>query len=86
MHDPMYPTQGMSALSRKTLDMQNGNSSPQIDDPRLRVTGIMQDEEVSAQMQTPGQVQSIAPIQPQDFSLGQTEAAMQPKSDAGVEF
>ncbi|PZM84480.1 MAG: hypothetical protein DKT66_07550 [Candidatus Melainabacteria bacterium] len=69
MPDPMYPMQGMSALSKKTLDMQNGNTSPQMDDPRMRVTGVMQDEEVSAQMQTPGQVQSIAPLHPEQFQV-----------------
>jgi hypothetical protein len=43
--DPLYPMQGMNSLSKKTLDLQNGNSQPANEEQKKNVYGAMQDDE-----------------------------------------
>jgi len=42
--DPLYPRQGMSALSRTTQEMQTGGGPPKSEEQSMRVSGVVQDE------------------------------------------
>lgn len=65
--DPLVPMN--SALSKKTFDLQNGNGMPRPEEQQMRVRGVVQDEEVSAQME--------APLQSRDFAPAQVQAPIQ---------
>jgi hypothetical protein len=58
--DPLYPTQGMSALSRKTLEMQTGNAQSAIEEHKKNVYGNMQDDEGPAPGMSTGTVPGIS--------------------------
>lgn len=63
--DPLYPTQGMSALSKKTLEMQTGNAQSAIEEHKKNVYGNMQDDEGPAPgvstIATPGATAESSP-------------------------
>lgn len=80
MPDPLVPMS--SALSKKTFDLQNGNGMPLTEEQRMRVTGVMQDEEVSAQMRVPGQTPNLEPLQPEQF---QVQTPIQQQAGAPVQ-
>lgn len=73
--DPLYPTQGMSALSRKTLEMQTGNSQPAIEEQKKHVYGAMQDDEGQA----PGTALGSAP-----GMVPETNSGMVPETAPGI--
>ena len=76
MPDPLFPQQNLSTVAKKTLDLQNGSvmqQQPQVDDPRLKVSGVMTDEEAmqplnqaafQTQPEPPGQVQMQTQLEP----------------------
>ncbi len=73
MPDPMYPQQGLSTVSKKTLDLQNRSAMlqqqqaqqpPALEDPRMRVSGVMTDEEFQVSAQAPSQVQNQPQLEP----------------------
>lgn len=71
--DPLYPQQGLSTVSKKTLDLQNGNAmqqqpqaQAQLEDPRMRVSGVMQDEEFQLPAQEPGKISNQPQLEPVD--------------------
>lgn len=45
--DPLYPMQGMSGVSRKTLDLQAGNGQPPlpIEQQSMSVSGVVENKE-----------------------------------------
>lgn len=65
--DPMYPQPRLSTVSKKTLDLQNGSAIPQqqqLDDPRMKVSGVMTDEEFQLPAQAPGQISNQPQLEP----------------------
>ena len=90
MPDPLVPMN--SSLSKKTFDLQNGNGSALTQEQQMRVSGIVQDEEVSGHMQAPLQDRDFAPAHNSTQSpaavpgQGQGEsAAMQAQPEASMQ-
>lgn len=89
--DPLYPTQGISSLSKKTLDLQSGNAQPMSEDQKMKVYGNMQDDEGPAPAMNPAnstftapQMASEAPPLPETIPI--TESATVPTAEPGADF
>jgi hypothetical protein len=87
--DPLYPTQGMSSLSKKTLEMQTGNSQPATEEQKKNVYGNMQDDEGPvpgmASGMASGTAQGILPETTPTTTPGMAPA-MAPETAPGTDF